>query len=209
MALQPVGPLPAATYWRRRVVLLVGLVVLLLLLRACAGGDGATKRKTAATAKPTPTPSVTRTASPRGTSTSSTAAPAAPAARLCPDAALTVTAVTDADTYAVGATPKITLVVKNSSAAPCRRDLGAGAVELVVYSGNDRIWSSVDCTDSRSTSLVTLPAGGTQAVVKTWSGRRSKPGCASTATAALAGTYRIVARVGPLRQGGAVFRLHA
>ncbi|MDT7539009.1 MAG: hypothetical protein QOI82_2594, partial [Actinomycetota bacterium] len=36
MALQPVGPLPASTYWRRRLLLLVVLViVLLVLLKAC------------------------------------------------------------------------------------------------------------------------------------------------------------------------------
>ena len=216
MALQPVGPLPASTYWRRRVVLLLGVVVLLLLLRSCAGGDATPKRKTAATSTGTPTPSVTRTAGPPATSTTSTtatpAASAAGATRLCPDAGLTVTAATDADSYAVGATPKITLVVKNRSAASCRRDLGAKVVELLVYSGNDRIWSSDDCADGRASSLVTLPAGGTQAVVKTWSGRRSRPGCTSTATAAapaVAGTYRVVARLGTLRQEGAAFRLHA
>jgi hypothetical protein len=34
MALHPVGPLPASTYWRRRLVLLLGIVLVVLLVRS-------------------------------------------------------------------------------------------------------------------------------------------------------------------------------
>lgn len=204
MALNPVGPLPAATYWRRRAVLLIGLLVVLLVLRSCASG-GSSPKKSAAT----PKPSVTRSAAPTATTKPTTPPTKAPTTVLCPDTALTVTATTDADTYALGATPKITLSVKNSSAAGCRRDLGAGAVELLVYSGEDRIWSSDDCNPSKAVSVVTLQPGGSQAVVKTWPGKRSKPGCTGSQAAAAVGTYKVVARVGALRTDGQVFRLHA
>ncbi|MCU1594705.1 MAG: hypothetical protein JWO12_2097 [Frankiales bacterium] len=201
MALNPVGPLPASTYWRRRAVLLIGLVLVLLVLKSCASGGDSPKKKTSTT--PRPTPSVSRSATPVTTK------PPAAAGGLCADAALTVTATTDADTYGLGATPKITLSVKNSGATACRRDLGAGAIELLVFSGEDRIWSSDDCSPSKAVSVVTLPPGGSQAVVKTWSGKRSKPGCTGTEAAASVGTYKVVSRVGTLRQDGQVFRLHA
>ena len=200
MVMHPVGPLPASTYWRRRATVLLGLLVLLLVLKSCASGGDAPKRTSAtprpsATAKPTPRPTASRPP---------VAAPAG-----CADAGLTLTSSTDADTYALGATPKITLVIKNVGSAPCRRDLGAGAVELLVYSGADRVWSSDDCNPSTATSVTVLGAGGTQAVVKTWPGVRSLPGCGGTKATAKAGTYKVVARLGTLRVDGAVFRLHA
>jgi hypothetical protein len=209
MALHPVGPLPPSTYWRRRAGLLVGLLVLLVAVRSCTGGESApAKKPTAATPRPTAT--ATRPAPARVPSPVPSPAPsAAPVvARTCPDPAITLTATTDAGTYPVGATPRITLVVKNTSTTACRRDLGSGAVELLVYSGADRIWSSDDCSAGTASALVTLPPAGTQAVVKTWPARRSAPGCGGTKAAAAPGTYKVVARVGTLRQDGAVFSVH-
>lgn len=205
MVLQPVGPLPASTYWRRRGVLLLGLLVLLLLLRSCGGSDPAPRR--AVTPAPSATPTrATPSVSPRPVVTPApTVAPVA--AGLCPDTALELTATTDADVYAPGATPKITMVATNTSQAPCRRDVGSGVVELLVYSGEDRVWSSDDCNPAKASSLVTLAPAGTTAVVKTWPGVRSAPGCGGTKATAKAGTYRVVARLGTLRVSGAVFRI--
>lgn len=197
MALHPVGPLPVSTYWRRRIVLLLGLLVVVLLLRSCAGGS--TPRRTSSTPRATATP--TSSAHPVASR------PPVTAAVLCPDASLTLTSATDSAAYAVGAAPKITLTVKNTSKAACRRDLGAGAVELLVFSGPDRVWSSDDCNPSKAVALTLLGAGGTQAVVKTWPGTRSKPACSGSKAPAKGGTYRVVARVGTLRVEGAVFRL--
>ncbi len=204
MVTHPVGPLPASTYWRRRAVMLLGILVLLLVLRSCASGDD-TPERTSATPKPTTTSSPKPSTSPSAKPT--TPAPAAPAA--CADGALKLTSSTDADSYVPGATPKITLVIKNSAASPCRRDLGAGAVELLVFSGEDRVWSSDDCNPSTATAVTVLGAGGTQAVVKTWPGVRSAPGCAGSKDTAKAGTYRVVARLGSLRAEGVIFRLRS
>ncbi len=204
MALNPVGPLPAATYWRRRAVLLVGVLVLLLLVKSCASGDSPATKVSS-----TPTPTATPSTSPRPSPVRTSAPPVVATGPACPDAALTLTADTDASTYRLGATPKITLSVKNTSTKACRRDLGAGAVELLVYSGQDRIWSSDDCSPSKAVAVVSLAPGASQAVVKTWPGRRSLPGCAGSKGAADLGTYKVVARLGTLRQDGAVFRLRA
>ncbi len=209
--MHPVGPLPAATYWRRRGLLLLTLLVLLLVARSCASGGSPSPAAGRSTPRPTPTPTVATPSSPAPTRAAVSPAPAkttAPAAvGLCPDAALSLTTSTDSDTYALGATPKITMVVKNTSAAPCRRDLGAGVVELLVTSGSDRIWSSDDCSPSKASALTTLAPGATQAIVKTWPGVRSRPGCQGAKETAKAGTYRVAGRVGALRVDGAVFRL--
>jgi hypothetical protein len=209
MALNPVGPLPASTYWRRRAVLLFGVVAVLLLLKSCAGGGSAPK-KDALVSTPTPTATTApeRPIAPKATAAATTKPPVT-ASPLCTDAQLTLTATTDASSYGPGATPKIIFSVKNTSASGCRRDLGAGVVELQVFSGQDRIWSSDDCSPSKAVAVVTLAPGASQAVVKTWPGRRSLPGCAGAKAAADIGTYKVVARLGTLRQDGAVFRLHA
>lgn len=200
MALHPVGPLPASVYWRRRIVLLVGLIALLMVVRSCATGDSP---KRDAGAHPTPTPTASTKPTPRPTRPAATTA-----GGLCADSALTLTASADAETYSVGASPKITLTVKNRSTVGCRRDLGTGAVELLVYSGPDRVWSSDDCNDSKAKELVTLAAGASREQALTWSGKRSAPGCGGTRAEVKAGTYRVLARIGTLRVQGAVFRFH-
>ncbi|MFD8481258.1 hypothetical protein [Kitasatospora sp. NPDC059673] len=68
---QPVGPLPASIYWRRRVVVLAVLAVVLLLVGWLAfgtGGDGEKQKKAseATGAQPAPAQSITPGASPSG-----------------------------------------------------------------------------------------------------------------------------------------------
>ena len=201
MVMQPVGPLPASVYWRRRAVLLVGLVVVLLVLKSCAGGSP----KTASLPKPSPSASASPSPAPRVT-TASPAATSAPSAA-CPDAVVDVTTTTDADSYAVGSSPKITLTVVNTGTTPCRRDVGPAAVELKVVSGADRVWSSDDCATGQVPGVQVLRPGVAVTVVKTWPGVRSAPQCGGSKAQAKNGTYRVVGRVGTKVVEGAVFRL--
>ena len=219
MALHPVGPLSASTYWRRRLLLLLGgLLVLLLAAKACAAGSSKVSQKQ--TSGPTPTatsrpttnkPTSKPSAGPVTQPTAGSGAATQPAgdAPACPDSAVTLTATTDAPMYGLGARPKITLTARNSSAGSCRRDLGSGAVELLVYSGQDRFWSSDDCSFGKAAGVVTLGPGQSASVVKTWPGVRSAPGCGGGKEAATVGTYKVLARVGTLRSDGAVFGIHA
>jgi hypothetical protein len=194
MALHPVGPLPASTYWRRRALVLVAVLAVLLLGRSCLGGDGSTTPRATSTPTSSPTPARTTPTGPP---------------RVCPDTALKLETDTDEATYPVGGKPEITLVVGNTSAVTCTRDLGTKAVELLVYSGEDRVWSSDDCGRGNESSVVTLKPGARSAVKLTWQGKRSKPSCEGSREQAKPGTYRVVARVGTLRAEGAVFRFHA
>lgn len=207
MALQPIGPLPASTYWRRRVVLLVGgLIVLVVVLKAGGGED---KKQSLAGARPTPSPSHAASVapSPAASSASASAAPASPPpVQTCRDSVLQITAESDAEAYKTGTAPRFTLTVRNVGSVACRRALGPGAVELRVFSGEDRIWSSDDCNESKEQGVLTLPAGAARATTVQWSGKRTKPGC-DTGDTAQPGTYRVSARVGSVVRQGSVFRV--
>jgi hypothetical protein len=207
MALQPVGPLPASTYWRRRVLLVVLLVVVLLVLLKACGGDSKKDTLSGPGSSPTPTPTAAASEQPSAApSVTVSPAPPSPAPlQTCRDAVLQVTAESDAESYASGAAPKFTLTVRNIGSVACRRALGPGAVELRVFSGEDRIWSSDDCNDAKGQGVLTLAPGAARALSVQWSGKRTKPGC-ETGDPAQPGTYRVSARVGTIVRQGSVFR---
>lgn len=205
MALQPVGPLPASTYWRRRVVLgVAALGVLLIVAKACGGGAATKAAQIGRAASPTPSRAVSAAPSPVVAPPPASASPAP--LQTCPDVVLEVTTQSDAEAYRSGATPRFTLTVRNTGTVACLRALGPAAVELRVFSGEDRIWSSDDCSTSKEQGVQTLPAGAARATTILWSGKRSKPGCQSGSTAQ-PGTYRVSARVGSLIRQGSVFRV--
>ena len=203
MVVQPVGPLPASTYWRRRLVLLVVLLLVVFVAKSCVGGGGSSPTGAGSHPTPSATTHPTRTASPRPTTTRATGPVT------CADSALTLTPSTDAPQYTVGATVRVTVTVKNVSAVGCRRDLGGGALEVLVYSGPDRIWSSDDCSSDKGSSVQTLAPGGSLQTTVSWAGKRSARGCTGSKAEAKPGTYTVRARLGTLHSGATVFRLRS
>lgn len=198
---RPVGPEPAATYWLRRAVVATGAVLVLALLWAVLpfGGDDEAPDRLAAAPDPTPSSVVTPAAA--APSPSPTAVP------ICQPEALKVEALAGEDEYAVGAEPRLSMRITNTGAAPCTRDLGQAAIELLVFSGSDRIWSSDDCAPGGPKDVTTLVPGEAVERRATWNGRRSLPGCEGAKAQAQPGTYRVTARVGQLRVEGDAFRL--
>jgi len=221
---RPVGPETEQTYWlRRAAVALAVLVPLTVLLSLLGGGDDdrLAQRSSSSTSSPAPRPlpsggpSADPSADPSAgpgadplASASPGATPTASAAGTpCPDDALRLEAAATEDSYAVGASPRLELSVTNTGAVPCRRDLGQAAVELVVFSGSDRIWSSDDCAPGGEADVVTLAPGAAEVSRVTWGGTRSLPGCEGDEDRAEAGTYRVTGRVGELRVEGGSFQL--
>lgn len=212
----PVGPERPAVYWRRRVVVLVVLVVLLyLLLRAC-GGSGNDTPTVSTTPKPTGTTGSAGTPASRPTTTSS-AVPtraatssrptATRAVALCRDSDIKVSIQPNAKSYAAGSDPRFTLSVSNISGTPCRRDVGSKALEVVVTSGNDDIWSSDTCRPAGTSDLVTLAAGKSFSTTVTWRRIRVSNACATSTGGVTAGTYRVQGRADKVHSGTASFIL--
>lgn len=106
----------------------------------------------------------------------------------------------------MGGRPQLELRVINTGSAPCTLDLGQSAVELLIFSGPDRIWSSDDCASGGAAKLTTLEPGKAATTRLTWAGRRSLPGCEGPKAQALPGTYRISGRIGDLQVEGAAFQ---
>ena len=230
--LHPVGSLPPEVYWRRRA--LAGVLAVLILWLAWSAFPGknhanaaqgpVNKSTTAAPASPTPSatpaPATTTTppaaapttvATPASVVTSppaaptTTAAPTTPAVPTCTAIGVAVSA--DHTVYAAGVQPKFVLTVTNTSATPCKVDVGTAARGFVVTSGSDRIWSSQDCAKNEPNIQVFAPK---QAVSYSHSwglSRSSSAGCAAKGTEARPGTYKVTAHVGGLTSDIAVFQL--
>jgi hypothetical protein len=224
--LDPVGPLPASVYWRRRALALAVVIVVLLLGWAVLPGGGNDEPRDAAGAAGSASPTVPAaaptelTASPpsddpgrpgdgdavdAGGATATTSAPAPttpkpppPAPKACADAALQVTVAPRHPAYSVGQSPILDLRVRNVSALACTRDLGAGQQEIVLFRGTLRLWSSNDCFPDSTRSVQLLRPGAVQTSSVTWSGLVSRPKCAGTRTRVGPGTYALVARLGTI-----------
>lgn len=200
---RPVGPEPASTYWRRRAVLAAAAILLLALLSAnLTGGEDEPDTVAEATATPQAAPDGESEVPPDPTPAESPLEVA-----ICQPEMLKIQATADHASYRVGSSPRLSLSVQNTGGGPCTRDLGQAAVELLVTSGPDRIWSSDDCAPGGAEDVTTLQPGKPVVQRVTWDARRSRPGCTGAKERAEPGTYRVTGRVGQLRVEGDVFRL--
>ncbi len=206
---QPVGPEPASTYWTRRAVLALVVLVVLWGLVALLTGAGGTDTVEQGAAEPTADPSATPQALPPVTAEPTVSASPSPSVEVpaCADADLAVTAEAERDSYPLGGTPTLLLSIKNTSDTPCRRDIGQGAVELLVMSGRDRIWSSDDCAPGGEPGPAVLAPQKSDVTRLSWSATRSRPGCEGPKSPIEPGTYVVSARVGELRVQGSAFRV--
>ena len=100
---------------------------------------------------PTPTPEPSATAAGTGT------------AKPCVASAILVEAVTDADTYAAGQNPQLSIRLTNEGAVDCTLNVGTTTQQFTVTSGSDVWWRSTDCQTEPSDMIVTLAAGQTVA----------------------------------------------
>ncbi|WBU37572.1 hypothetical protein [Homoserinibacter sp. YIM 151385] len=152
----PVGAQPPSVYWRRR--LLVGLgvlaVVVVIVLIIVRPGSG----EPAAAPTPEPTPSASFTA-PSGEVEGEDETPASAGA--CDPGDIELEAITDSGSYAADTDPKISMSITNTGSDTCTLEVGTAAQEYIVTSGQDRIWSSKDCQTDATEDSVDIAAGKT------------------------------------------------
>lgn len=141
----PVGPQPNKVYWRRRLVVGLGLlaVILVIVLIVVRPGAGAPK------ADGTP-----------GTSHTPTA-PATPSdvVAACKPADVSVKPVTDADAYSSSQNPMLSMTLTNRGTKACSMKVGSDVQVYTITSGSDLIWNSADCQTAPVPLVKTLEPG--------------------------------------------------
>lgn len=206
----PTGPEPPGVYWRRRIIVIVVLLLILILLwwlifgRSSGGGDAGpepmpTPAPTSESASPTPDPAPTsQSPSPSPTDTKPVE---------CLEESILVEASAEEAIYPVGSTPTLTLMVTNIGMVACKRDIGPGANELQITSGDWRVWSSDDCNPSDEKDIITLDRGEAFETQLAWDGYLSEAGCPPDMPMAEAGEYTVIGRNGEITSAPSALRL--
>ncbi len=188
---------PARVFWIRRFVVLglpLLLVVLLVVWLTGRGGDDAP-----VAAPPTPQAPVP---SAEPTPENETGVPH------CAPEQLALAVTPGAEAFPAGTDPTFEVAVTNSGAEPCLVDVGDTQREIVITSGEDRVWSSRDCTPADAPERMLLLAGGQADVTQlAWPRERSAPGCADGLPTPGAGTYSVSVQAAGASSPAAVFGL--
>lgn len=201
--LNPVGPEPASVYWRRRIIVILGvLVVLGLLWWLISPGGSSAPASSSATPSALPT-LVTMTPSASSSASPSASVSGAP----CLDSDIAVTVTTEQQAYTIGNPVAFVMKISNTGTAPCTRDVGPAANTFSVTSGGFDVWSSDACTGTGESQEEEIPAGEAFAVKGTWDGTVTSNGCGASATPAQAGAYQVEAKNGTVTSDPLSFTL--
>lgn len=189
----PVGPQSSNVYWRRRLIVGLGLLAVITIILLIVFGPKAS----------TDPASTTPSADPATVSTSSPAATDASGATICDPAKLSLEAITDESSYGEGANPQLSFSLKSTMTEPCVVEAGSDIQEFVVTSGDDEIWNSKHCqTAGEPTSVVLQPGVPVQSSSIEWDRTRSAADtCESDRPVVTAGgaSYHLEVSVGDVR----------
>jgi hypothetical protein len=133
----------------------------------------------------------------------------ADAARTCTAADLTLVVAADAASYPAGTNPTFSVRITNTSDSSCTVDAGEANRELLVTSGSDRIWSSLDCVadDAPERILLLAASGSDDPVAVVWPRVRSDDACGEGLPEPRPGTYHVVAKLVGAESQPATFNL--
>jgi hypothetical protein len=101
----------------------------------------------------------------------------------------------------------LSALVRNASDQPCRFRTAPTKRVWTVVSGQDRVWTSADCTQSGAASKARLRPGRTIAYALVWSRHRSANGCPTGTPEAGPGTYQLHVSVNGVEAATVVFHL--
>lgn len=195
----PVGPEDPKVYWVRRLVVVLIAIVAVVLLAALinsmfSGGD-----------EDTP-PAAGETTDPADPESPGEEPPAVVA---CTPEQLAVSVATTERAFPAGTPVTFVLQLANTSTLPCTVDASEAAREILVTSGSDRIWSSLDCpAEGAVENVVELPADGMVSETRyEWTRIRSDESCTADLPEPRPGTYKAVVTVGGVTSEQATFDL--
>jgi hypothetical protein len=203
----PVGPLPAKVYWRRRLVVGLGLlavIVAIVLIVVRPGQGAATPPSDPPASSPAAEPATPEKDEEDGEDTEEEPpadADGGPAA--CTAGSVRLEAVMDKDDYAQDELPQLSLTLTNIGGSPCLLQAGTDVQEYRITSGSDLIWSSKHCQEDQQPAEVVLePDKSVSTTPFQWSRERSDQNtCEGERAAAVGGgaTYVLQVFVGDLQ----------
>jgi hypothetical protein len=189
----PVGPQPPQVYWRRRLVVGLGLlavivVVLLIVFRPGAGASTEDK-------KPGADASDTVIAEPT--------VPPQEEGGPCNPENIAVEALTDLTEYASGQQPMIGMSIVNNGSVACVMNVGTTQQLYEITSGAEVYWRSTDCqSDPVDLEQVLEPGVKLSTAPIPWDRTRSDPAtCAAERTPVTAGgaSYHLSVSLGDIK----------
>lgn len=202
------------------ILAVIGVLACLVIPHLLGGGGDAPEVSAAPSASASPTPTgvtpedvgPTPEAAGASPSASAVATPAPAQVAACAAPAVTVTAKLDAQEYAPGAQPNMSLTLENTGPAPCTIDVGTAKQSYTITSGADTVWRSTDCqTDAKSQPVQLAPGQKLDAPPITWVRERSsKETCGGERPAAVGGgaTYQLQVQLDTLQSQPVRFILH-
>ena len=152
----PVGPQSSKVYWRRRLVVGLGLLAVLVIIFLIIVRPGSSS------GDPTSTnpPAATDVASDASTGAAGgTGAASGTAGGACAPGVVQIDAITDAVDYAADVEPLLTLSITNTGTVPCTLNAGTAAQVFTISSGDDIYWTSTDCQTDAADAEITLEPG--------------------------------------------------
>jgi hypothetical protein len=150
----PVGPQPSKVYWRRRLLVALGVLAVIVVIILIVVRPGSSSGTPVGAPSHTPT-----TAASDSTSipTSATTASGQP----CKAADVAVQAITDATNYAADQKPKLSVSITNHGATACKINAGTSQQVFTITSGSEVYWKSSDCQTEKLDAEVLLQPGKT------------------------------------------------
>lgn len=167
----PVGPQPSGVYWRRRLIVLIGVVAVVVVIVLIVIRPGSSS------GEPAKAPVTTDTPKPAAASTSIPTSSASANGQPCKPANVKVEAVTDAASYSAGQLPQLSVALTNTGSNACVIDAGTAQQVFTITSGSEVYWKSTDCQSSKVDAQVLLQPGKTisSQTPITWDRTRSDP----------------------------------
>ena len=151
----PVGPQSSSVYWRRRLVVGLGLIavlviIFLIIVRPGSSSGEPQDKKSAAAGSSSDTAAGDTTGS----------APDAPTeGATCDPSQVSVEAITDAVNYEPGLEPQLSLSITNTGTVACMLEVGTSQQVFTIKSGEDVYWTSTHCQSDPVDAQVSLEPG--------------------------------------------------
>lgn len=184
----PVGPQSSKVYWRRRLVVGLGVLAVIVIIVLIVSRPGSNDPAKKAVGSSTPT------------STASAPAATAKDSDACAPGKVKLEAIVDKTSYPAGVNPMISMRITNTGTAACTMNLGSTQQELKITSGSETYWDSKDCqTGAVDTPTVLKPGQALTTPAIAWDRTRSSTTtCSASRPSVPAGgaSYHLTVKLG-------------